>query len=138
MPYFVGDLLEIPVTATQDYTLFHVLGKYTMDLWREQIDRIMQQHGLISFIVHPDYLNSAESQTAYRNLLAYLAKLRSTAELWIALPGEINTWWRQRSKMELCFDGRRWNVHGEGAGRARVAFARLQGEKVVYEVAESS
>src|SRR3977135_926180 len=25
MPYFIGDILELPVTTTQDYTLFHLL-----------------------------------------------------------------------------------------------------------------
>jgi len=25
MPYFVGKMLELPVTMTQDYTLFHIL-----------------------------------------------------------------------------------------------------------------
>ena len=26
MPYFVGDILELPLTTTQDYSLFHILG----------------------------------------------------------------------------------------------------------------
>ena len=34
MPYFVGDILELPVTTTQDYALFNYLNEYSIDLWR--------------------------------------------------------------------------------------------------------
>ena len=27
MPYFIGDILELPLTTTQDYSLFHILGE---------------------------------------------------------------------------------------------------------------
>jgi hypothetical protein len=135
MPYFVGDLLEIPVTATQDYTLFHILGTYSLDLWRKQIQLIMGQHGLISFIVHPDYLDTADAVNTYKELLGYLAVLRDEADVWLALPGEVDTWWRRRSKMKIVSDGDGWRVEGEGAGDARVAFARLRDEKVCYEFA---
>ena len=29
MPYFVGDLLELPLTTVQDYSLFHILNDYS-------------------------------------------------------------------------------------------------------------
>ena len=29
MPYFVGDILELPLTTAQDYTLFHILNDYS-------------------------------------------------------------------------------------------------------------
>ncbi len=59
MPYFVGDLLELPLTTTQDYSLFHILGDYSTALWREQIELIVARNGLVSFIAHPDYLSDA-------------------------------------------------------------------------------
>lgn len=59
MPYFVGNILELPVTTTQDYALFNYLDKYSIDLWRHQIDLVMEQHGLVSFIVHPDYITKS-------------------------------------------------------------------------------
>ena len=37
MPYFIGDLLELPLTTAQDYSLFHILGDYSTTLWKEQI-----------------------------------------------------------------------------------------------------
>jgi hypothetical protein len=134
MPYFVGDILELPVTTTQDYSLFHILESYSLDLWRKQISGIMEQHGLISFIVHPDYLNTKDARDCYCSLLEYLAELRSSEELWIALPGEVNSWWRQRSQMKLVQDGDEWRVEGAGSDRARVAYASLAGARVSYRV----
>ena len=42
MPYFMGHVLELPLTAAQDYTVFHVLGDYSTRLWQEQIDRVLR------------------------------------------------------------------------------------------------
>ena len=135
MPYFVGKILELPLTATQDYTLFHVLNSYSLDLWRSQIHQIQQQHGLISFIVHPDYLNTVEARHAYTGLLAMLAELRDKTGTWIALPGQVNTWWRQRSEMQLVPEGEGWRIEGPGAERATLAYAALNDGKVCYEFA---
>jgi hypothetical protein len=136
MPYFINDLVEIPVTATQDYTLFHVLKLYSIDLWREQMRRIFKKHGMASFIVHPDYLDTQKAVSVYKELLGYLAELRATAKIWIALPGEINRWWRQRSKMKLVSDHDGWHIEGEGCDRAQIAYARLRDGKLIYELAE--
>jgi hypothetical protein len=134
MPYFIGKILELPVTTTQDYSLFNVLGTYSLDLWREQIGHIMQQHGLISFIVHPDYLDNCEARSTYTALLEHLAVLRSEAMVWIAFPAEVDTWWRQRSRMKLVPDGGEWQVEGQGAERARVAYATLEKDQVTYHL----
>src|SRR5262249_9163875 len=55
-PYFIGGVLELPVTTTQDYTLFYILRQHNLDLWKTQANAIMEKHGLIHFITHPDYL----------------------------------------------------------------------------------
>jgi hypothetical protein len=132
MPYFVGNVLELPVTTIQDYSLFNVLGTYSQDLWTEQIDQIMQQHGLISFIVHPDYLDTPNARAAYTTLLHKLSTLRTEAALWIALPGEVDNWWRQRSRMTLVPDKDEWRIEGHGAERARVEYATLENNQITY------
>ena len=134
MPYFVGDILELPVTTIQDYSLFHILGSYSLDLWREQIRRIMERHGLISFIVHPDYLNTPESVRTYTDLLDYLRRLREEASLWTALPAEVDRWWRQRSKMRLVCEADSWRITGPGAERARIAYAMLRNNELSYSL----
>ncbi len=135
MPYFVGDILELPVTTTQDYSLFNVLQTFSQDLWREQISHIMQQHGMVSFIVHPDYLNTSEARDAYRALLHHLSTLRAEAELWIALPREVDSWWRQRNAMKLVPEKNSWRIEGAGSERARIAYATLKNNKLTYQFA---
>jgi hypothetical protein len=138
MPYFVGNLLELPLTTSQDYTLFHILDDYSTTLWDEQISVILEHHGLASFIVHPDYLAGNErAQAVYRELLEYLGRLREERNLWIALPGEVDRWWRDRREMRLVADGDSWRIEGPGSGRARLAWARPDGDGVAYDVEPS-
>ena len=133
-PYFVGDILEIPVTMTQDYTLFHILRDYSLDLWREQSSRILERHGVMNFIIHPDYVTEEQEMRVFKDLLGYLAELRAQAGLWIPLPRELNEWWRQRSRMQIvpCASG--WEIVGEGKERARLAHARWENGKLVYDL----
>ena len=123
MPYFIGNLLEIPVTATQDYTLFHILQDYTTDLWKTQIDLIMEKHGLLSFIAHPDYATTGRERKVYEALLSYLADLRQKRGVWIATPGAVNKWWRQRAGMRIVEDHQGVRIEGDGSERARIAYA---------------
>jgi hypothetical protein len=76
MPYFIGDILELPVTTTQDYALSNYLSQYSIDVWKRQIELIMEQHGLINFIVHPHYITKSREWNVYKSLLAHLVQLR--------------------------------------------------------------
>jgi hypothetical protein len=134
MPYFIGKILELPVTATQDYTLFHILKDYSLDLWKRQIELIMGANGLISFIVHPDYVMDAPAQSVYRSLLAHLVQLRDRDGLWITTPGQVNQWWRQRAQMNLVEDGDELRVEGPGSERARIAYATKSQERLTFTV----
>jgi len=136
MPYFIGNVLEIPLTTIQDYTLFHILDDYSTDLWKKQIEMILAKNGLISFIVHPDYIIDSKAQSVYRDLLAYFEELRGQEALWFALPGEIDRWWRARSRMSIAERDGSWEIVGEGAERAVLAFAREVDGKLVYELAD--
>ena len=138
MPYFVGNLLEIPVTTTQDYSLFHILQDYSTKLWEEQVTAITEAHGIANFIVHPDYVIEQRAQQTYRELLGYLVSLRANHDLWIALPGEINDWWRARAQMQIVRDNDTWRIEGKGSERARVAYARLDEGRIVYRVESTS
>jgi hypothetical protein len=138
LPYFVGDLLELPLTTTQDYSLFHILGEYSVERWKQQTEILLSKNGLVTFIAHPDYLVEERALTVYKELLEYLAQLRSERNLWIALPGEVNDWWRDRRRMTLVRNGSTWCIEGPGSDRARIAYASLHGDSVTYRVAESS
>jgi hypothetical protein len=132
MPYFVGKILELPVTTTQDYTLFNIFNNYSIDLWKEQIDLIMGKHGLISVIVHPDYVGDSRERATYEALLAHLADLRKQKGIWITTPGEVDRWWRQRSEMKVVKDGQGWRVEGAGSERACLAFASEKEGRICY------
>lgn len=137
MPYFIGKILELPVTTTQDYSLFHILNEYSIDLWKRQVARIMEKHGLASFIVHPDYITKPREQGVYKSLLAYLANLRSEGNVWIALPREVNQWWRARSQMKLVWRENNWVIEGAEKDKARIASAVLDGGRLAYKLVGS-
>jgi hypothetical protein len=137
-PFFIGNMLELPVTTTQDYCLFHILNQYSIDLWKRQIALISEKHGLANFIVHPDYVFKPRALDTYKELLAYLAELRAESKMWIARPGEVNDWWRERSQMRLVNHGDGWEIEGPGKERARVAYASLEGNQLVYRVESPS
>lgn len=134
MPYFIGNILELPVTVTQDYTLFNILEEYSIDLWKRQIELIMEKHGLMSFIVHPDYIVGTRERKIYEELLGHLAHLKKEKGIWIALPGEVNRWWRQRAEMRLVENGDGWRIEGDGAERARIAYASEKEGQLVITV----
>ncbi len=136
MPYFIGNIIELPLTCTQDYTLFQILGDYSIDLWKKQVATIRQNHGLISFIVHPDYIIEREAQSTYQALLEHLTCLRADGSIWNALPRDVAQWWKQRNEMELVYDDRQWRVEGPGKERARIAYATLAGNQVLYSFDE--
>jgi hypothetical protein len=136
-PYFVGEILELPVTAIQDYSLFHVIGTYSIDLWRTQMEEIVKHHGLVHVIAHPDYLIEDRARQVYRGLLQYLDELRSKQAVWIAQPADVNKWWRQRSKMKLVWGRDGWSIEGEGSRNAVIAYAELEGGRLGYVVGDS-
>jgi hypothetical protein len=135
MPYFIGKILELPVTTTQDYSLFYILNQYSLDHWKSQIAQITEKHGLASFIIHPDYVAERRTRDTYKSLLAYLADLRSKGKAWIALPREVNQWWRARRQMKLVRQGSKWVIEGPGKDRARVAYAVVERGRLAYELA---
>jgi len=138
LPYFIGRILELPVTTTQDYMLFHLLGEHPFELWKQQTQLILEKNGLVSFIVHPDYVMHEEFVPVYKDLLTYLRGLQDATGVWMALPSEIDCWWRQRSRMQLVRRGGEWQIQGDGAERATVAYAMNAGGKLVYEVERGS
>jgi len=136
MPYFLRcGMTELPLTTTQDYSLLHILGDYSTTLWKQQMRIILNGHGLISFVVHPDYAIHERAQQVYKSLLEELHRLQSDANVWLTLPQQVDSWWRERSEMCLVRDGREWKIEGKGSERARLAYARLNDDNtLVYEI----
>jgi hypothetical protein len=134
MPYFLGDILELPVTTVQDYTLFYILDDYSIDLWKAQAELIMEKHGLLSFIIHPDYVVRPREQSIFKELLAYLVRLKEEKGVWTTTPSQVNRWWRQRAEMRLVEHRGEWQIEGPGKERARVAYASEVDGRLVFSM----
>lgn len=133
-PYFIDNVLELPVTTTQDYALLHILRNSDISLWKTQVRLILEKHGLISFIVHPDYITAPTTQRVYKDLLSYLRRLRAKENVWMTLPGEVDNWWRARSQMTLVCEAGRWHIEGPQRERARIAYARVEDDQIAYRL----
>jgi hypothetical protein len=138
MPYFVGKILEIPLTTAQDYSLFHILNDYSIELWKRQVALIRERNGVISFLTHPDYLIESRGRKVYESLLNYLRQMIADERIWATLPGDVDSWWRARSQMKLLPRGHSWEIVGSQKERARLAYAVLDGGRIVYQLAEVS
>lgn len=138
MPYFLDELVELPLTTTQDYSLFNIRGEYSIDLWKEQLDYIAASNGLASFIVHPDYVIERRERRVYEDLLEYLSAFCSRAKIWQPLPRDVARWWRERSRIGVEYSGGFWKVTGPGSERARVAFAQIENGRLTYHVENST
>jgi len=136
-PFFIGKILELPLTTSQDYSVFHILNDYSIDLWKTQLDLIRHRHGLMSFIAHPDYLIAHRAQKVYESLLDYLRQMITRENIWAALPGEVDRWWRARSEMRIVQKNGGWEIEGPEAERAQIAFAVVEGDRLVYDIASA-
>ncbi|HZD86205.1 MAG TPA: hypothetical protein VE052_09855 [Gemmatimonadaceae bacterium] len=138
MPFFIDDVLELPLTTMQDYSLFNVLNDYSIDIWTEQLSAITARNGLATFLVHPDYIRTQRAQKTYRALLEHLARMRDEAKLWLPLPGEVDQWWRQRRHLTIVGEDGAYSIQGQGKERARLAFATLAGDTLTFDIAEQN
>jgi len=96
-PFFVGSVVELPYTMPQDHTLFTLLRNTSIDLWLEQMERLIQRSGLIQAVTHPDpgYLGDREKRALYADFLDAVSERQG---LWRALPRDVAHWWKQRDE----------------------------------------
>jgi len=128
MPFFFGDVVELPITLTQDHTIFQILREPGIDLWRRKSEWLMQRHGLVNVIVHPDYVVERRFLDRYEAFLAFLAE---RDDGWHALPRDVARWWRQREGLSIRGDG---SIAGETSYGASVAFVTERDGRVVVEL----
>ena len=89
-PFIAGKFVELPYTLPQDHTLFYVLKVKDISIWKNKIDWLVNNHGVILVLTHPDYLREKDHLKYYEELLAYLSEIKNT---WRCLPKEIAMWW---------------------------------------------
>jgi peptidoglycan/xylan/chitin deacetylase (PgdA/CDA1 family) len=131
LPFFLDDLVELPITLVQDHTLFEILREDSIAQWTRKSDWIIEQGGLINLITHPDYLDTPRRLRLYEEFLEYLA---AQTRGWYALPREVAAWWRDREALSLVEDDGDVRIEGLGAERASLAWARVDGDELVMDV----
>lgn len=135
MPYFVDKIVELPLTTAQDYSVLHILNDYSNELWKQQLALLRQRNGLMCLLTHPDYLIEPRARKVYESLLDHVQQLIAREKIWTALPGDVDCWWRARREMSLELHGNEWKIVGPESGKARLAYALIKDDRIVYELA---
>ena len=55
-PFFLGNIVELPLTMPQDHTLFEILNQRDIGIWKKKASWIAEQGGLVLINIHPDYM----------------------------------------------------------------------------------
>jgi len=107
-PFWVPDgeknmgYIEMPYTLPQDWTLFVLMRKRNIELWKEKLDWIAEQGGMALVLTHPDYMNFNSKQPKfdeypaeyYEQFLNYV-KSRYEGQYWHVLPKDIARFWAE-------------------------------------------
>jgi hypothetical protein len=120
LPFFNGDLVELPITVPQDHTIFVILGHADERVWIDKIERIREAGGLALLITHPDYVAGTPVLRAYRSLLH---RYRGDEDAWRALPRDVSAWWRRRAATTLVSGTAGWRSEGPAAAETSIMFA---------------
>jgi peptidoglycan/xylan/chitin deacetylase (PgdA/CDA1 family) len=116
LPFFIGDLVELPITLPMDHTLFEILGHADGGVWHEKTALLRERGGMALLLTHPDYLDDLRLREYER----FLETVAGDETAWFALPREVSDWWRHRAASKIVRDGEGWKVEGPAAGRARI------------------
>jgi hypothetical protein len=126
LPFFIGPVVELPITLPQDHTLFVILRARDGQMWLDKADRIRSRGGMALLITHPDYVDDGPIATAYEELLA---RYQDDPDVWRALPEDVAGWWRRRAASELRWVDGRWQVNGPAAAEATVSYVGRSADK---------
>jgi len=139
-PFFIGNLVELPITLVQDHTLFEILGHEGISIWKQKIDWIEKMNGMALVIVHPDYIRpdgdrgteSGYPIEYYKELLQYV---KNKGDYWHALPRDVAEWWRRRDTSEIKPDKNEEPcIKGPAAKDAVIRWIKLVNDEVIFDV----
>jgi len=138
LPFMLGDVVELPITLVQDHTLLEILRQTTPELWVLKSEWVIEHHGLINLITHPDYLDSPRRLELYDRFLGFLAGTRGG---WHALPQEVARWWQARAQLRCertqtgaVIVGDHGEILGDRDGEASVAWASAADGELLIEI----
>lgn len=107
-PFFVKDantqkgFVELPYTMPQDFSLFILMQKQNIAIWKNKLDWVAERGGMVLMNTHPDYMdfNGTKSPEGYpvrfySDLLNYLND-RYAGQYWHALPRDVSRFWKDK------------------------------------------
>lgn len=87
---------ELPYTLPQDFSLFVILKERTIDIWKQKLDWVAQNGGMVHLDTHPDYMNFGGTPPAaetyplayYTDLLDHISN-KYGGKYWNPLPMQL-------------------------------------------------
>jgi hypothetical protein len=116
-PYFLGSMVELPMTLAQDHTLFEILGQKDISHWREKVGWIAEHGGVAVVNVHPDYMLTHDRLQLYEDFLRFM---KTVPGMWHPLPREAARWWKERNLSAVRRGADGWHIEGPAAARGRI------------------
>jgi glycosyltransferase involved in cell wall biosynthesis len=99
--------VELPYTLVQDLNLFQVLRETTIAIWKQKVDWIAENGGMVLLNTHPDYMNiegecgrDEYSISRYTEFLRYVRE-KYEGSYWAALPREVARYYCDRIPVPL-------------------------------------
>jgi len=88
--------VELPYTLVQDFTLFVLIKAKSTDIWKEKLDWVAENGGMVLVNVHPDYINFSKNSNSaeefnvniYIEFLEYIKK-NYHENYWNPLPKQL-------------------------------------------------
>ena len=96
--------VELPYTLPQDFTLFVLMRKKNIDVWKKKLAWIVAKGGMVLMNTHPDYMsfyrekpNYDEYPAVYYEEFLNFIKQKYEGLYWHILPREMAGFWRNRN-----------------------------------------
>jgi peptidoglycan/xylan/chitin deacetylase (PgdA/CDA1 family) len=118
-PFFNRDLVELPITLTQDHTVFVILERRDDALWREKADFLRDRGGMALVLTHPDYMTEPKLVDLYRS---FLTRYADDPTVWKARPRDVASWWRKRAASRVVGTATGWKIEGPAAEDGQIEF----------------
>ncbi len=127
-PYFLGDMVELPLSLPQDHTLFEILRHTDIAVWKEKMEWLLMHGGIGVINIHPDYMLTDDRLQLYRAMLEYVKGLSG---VWHVQPHQAAQWWRDRQASRLVVSGTTSRIEGPAVGDGVVLRSCLKDGAVV-------
>lgn len=128
-PFVVGKFVEIPYTVPQDHVLFISLKERSNEIWKKKTIWLIEYHGLVCLITHPDYLTDNRLFSYYED---YLVFLKSRSDYWHGTPADLAEWWTKRVRSRIASNSRTDFVDGPAAGSGGILRITKENGRIAF------